>query len=153
MKPTPAGWPRIASSIYYQDPGRAIDWLCEAFGFECRMKVEGDDGSIVHSELELAGGEGLIFVGGEGGWSSNPDRKFAKSPKSLDGANTQSMMAFVDDAKTHCERARAAGAKIVTEPKVSDYGPEYWSDIGYSCEDLEGHTWYFATRLRDQVPK
>jgi hypothetical protein len=31
---------------------------------------------------------------------------------------------------------------------VSDYGEDYWSDKGYGCEDLEGHTWYFAQRLR-----
>ena len=43
MKPTPPGWPRISSSVCYQDPAKAIDWLCNAFGFEVRLKVEGDD--------------------------------------------------------------------------------------------------------------
>jgi uncharacterized glyoxalase superfamily protein PhnB len=28
-----------------------IGWLCEAFGFELRPKVEGDHGRIEHSEL------------------------------------------------------------------------------------------------------
>jgi len=146
MKPAPTDWPRISSSIYYQDPARAIDWLCRAFGFEVRLKVEGDDGDIVHSELEYGGG--LIMVGGEGGWRSNPEREFAKSPRSVGGANTQSLMVYVDDAEAHCARARAEGATILTEPAVTDYGPEYWSDRGYSCEDHEGHTWYFAQRLR-----
>ena len=146
MKPTPSDWPRISSSIYYQDPARAIDWLCRAFGFEIRLKIEGDGGSIVHSELEY--GEGLIMVGGEGGWTSNPERRFAKSPRSVGDANTQSLMVYVDDVEAHCARARAEGATIVTELAVSDYGPDYWSDRGYSCEDLEGHTWYFAQRLR-----
>ena len=61
MKNPPAGWPRISNSVYYDDPRRAIDWLVSAFGFEVRLKVEGDDGSIVHSELTF--GDGLIFVG------------------------------------------------------------------------------------------
>jgi hypothetical protein len=59
MKPTPPGWPRISSSICYEDPAKAIDWLCNAFGFEVRLKVEGDDGSILHAELVF--GEGLIM--------------------------------------------------------------------------------------------
>lgn len=147
MKPTPPDWPRIASSVYYRDPARAIDWLCRAFGFEIRLKVEGDDGRIVHSELEF--GEGLVMVGGEGSWASLPGREFAKSPRSLGGANSQSLMVYVDDVEAHCVRARAEGAVILHEPTTSDYGPEYWSDRGYACEDVEGHIWYFAQRLRN----
>ena len=26
MKSPPAGWPRISSSVFYEDPGTAIDW-------------------------------------------------------------------------------------------------------------------------------
>ena len=60
MKPTPAGWPRLSASVFYDDPHTAIAWLCRAFGFEVRLKVEGDDGVIVHSELCY--GEALIMV-------------------------------------------------------------------------------------------
>ena len=42
MNPTPADWPRISSSVFYDDAGAAIDWLCRAFGFEVRLKVEGE---------------------------------------------------------------------------------------------------------------
>ncbi len=146
MKPVPSDWPRISSAIYYKDPRAAIDWLCHAFGFEVRIKIEGEDGAIHHSELTF--GEGVIMVGGEGAWNDNPERAFAKSPRSLDNANTQSLMVYVDDVDSHCARARAAGAVILTEPKDVDYGAEHWSDRGYSCEDLDGHTWYFAQRLR-----
>ena len=34
----------------------AIDWLCKAFGFEVRLKVDGEGGRIEHSELVLGGG-------------------------------------------------------------------------------------------------
>ena len=50
MKPTPRGWPRISSAVYYRDAGKAIDWLCNAFGFEVRLKIE-EGGRIHHSEL------------------------------------------------------------------------------------------------------
>ena len=61
MKPTPTGWPRIAPGLYYRDAAAMIDWLCQAFGFVVKLKVEGEDGRIQHSELLLA--DGLIMVG------------------------------------------------------------------------------------------
>ena len=150
MKPAPPGWPRISSALYYEDPARAIDWLCKAFGFEVRIKVEGDDGSIVHSELVF--GDGVIMVAGTKK-ASRPDLTYRRSPRAIGGANTQSMMAYVDDVEAHCQRARQAGAKIVSEPKTSDYGAGYWIDRGYEAEDPEGHHWWFIQRLRDSPVK
>jgi uncharacterized glyoxalase superfamily protein PhnB len=57
-------------------------------------------------------------------------------------------MVFVDDVAAHCERARAAGAEIVTEPETHDYGDDYWTDSTYLCRDLGGHHWWFVQRLR-----
>jgi uncharacterized glyoxalase superfamily protein PhnB len=148
MKPQPSGWPRISSALYYEDAPAAIDWLCRALGFEVRVKIEGEGGSIRHSELTY--GEGLIMVG-QAGLEHQPS--FRKSPRSVGGDNTQNMMVFVDDADAHCEHARANGAKIVSEPKTTDYGEEWWTDRSYECEDLEGHHWWFCQRLRDQKPK
>lgn len=145
MKPAPKNWPRISSALYYRDPLAAIDWLGKAFDFAVRLKVVGDDGALRHSELTY--GEGLIMVAGES--SPNPALKHARSPQSLAGANTQSLMIYVDDVEAHCARARAAGAKIVSEPRTTDYGPEYWEDRGYQAEDPEGHQWWFYQRLRD----
>jgi uncharacterized glyoxalase superfamily protein PhnB len=122
-----------------------IDWLCEAFGFEVRLKVEGDGGSIVHSELTLA--DGLIMVGGE---RSGVGRRFetdCESPQTA-GCNTQSLMVYVDDVDAHCEHARRAGARIVDEPSVHDYGDDYWADRSYGALDPEGHMWWFTQRLR-----
>jgi uncharacterized glyoxalase superfamily protein PhnB len=146
MKKTPPGWPRISSSLFYQDPAAAIDWLCRAFGFEVRLKVEGEGGRIEHSELVF--GDGLIMVGSEGGASRRPTPLPTKSPRSLGGAITQALAVFVDDVDAHCERARAAGAKIVEPPTTQDYGEDYWSDRGYRAEDIEGHQWFFMQRVR-----
>jgi uncharacterized glyoxalase superfamily protein PhnB len=149
MRSTPSGWPRISTALYYQDPVKAIDWLCQAFGFEVRLKIEGEGGRIEHSELVF--GEGLIMVSGDGQNASRPEATQRKSPRSIGGANTQSMMVYVDDVEAHCARARAAGATIVSEPKTTDYGAEYWEDRGYEAEDLDGHHWWFYQRLRDPI--
>ncbi len=63
MKPAPENFPRLSSSITYQDAAKAIDWLCDAFGFELRLKVEGEPGQILHSELTY--GDGVIMVSQE----------------------------------------------------------------------------------------
>src|SRR5271165_1843643 len=140
MKRSPDGWPRISSSLFYDDAAAAIDWLCRAFGFEVRLKIEGEGGRIEHSELVF--GDGLIMV-------STAQKPMAegraptpgKSPRSLGGSNTQTLCVYVDDADAHCERARKAGARVVDEPKTVDYGADYWSDRSYRAEDLEGHHW------------
>src|SRR5271166_6111201 len=141
MRHTPPGWPRISAALYYEAPAKAIDWLCRAFGFEVRLKVEGQDGSIEHSELVY--GEGVVMVAG-----AREKFPYRRSPRVLDGANTQSLMLYVDDVEAHCGQARAAGAKIVSEPTTVDYGEGYWEDRGYEAEDLEGHHWWFMQRLR-----
>jgi uncharacterized glyoxalase superfamily protein PhnB len=142
MKPTPPGWPRISSAIYYEDPRAAIDWLCRAFGFEVQILVEGDDGSVVHSELVFGGG--LVMVSGP-----KPDRfPQTRSPSQVGGANTQNMMVYVDDAEAHLARAREAGAVITHALETHDYGDDHWADRGYECRDIRGHHWWFFERLR-----
>jgi uncharacterized glyoxalase superfamily protein PhnB len=147
MKPTPAGWPRISSALFYEDAAAAIDWLCRAFGFKVRIKIEGENGRIEHSELEF-GDDGLIMVGSAGGRSDRDVPLPCKSPRSLGGANTQALCLFVDDADAHCEHARTVGAIIAEEPTTTDYGPEYWADRTYRAVDPEGHHWWFMQRLR-----
>ena len=146
MKKPPDGWPRMSSSVFYDDAHAAIDFLCRAFGFELRLKVEGEGGRVEHSELVF--GEGLLAVkqadvGAHGG---KPD--VGRSPRSLAGANTQTIGVIVDDADEHCARARAAGAKILDLPTTHDYGDDYWSDRSYRAEDPEGHQWWFWHRVR-----
>jgi uncharacterized glyoxalase superfamily protein PhnB len=144
MKNPPSGWPRISTGIYYDDPKCAIDWLVNAFGFSVRLKVEDDDGRIVHSEITFD--TGLIMVG-DAEKATEKNGAVRASPKSLGGANTQQMCICVDDVDAHCAHARAAGAKITREPVTNDYGADYWIDRSYEAEDPEGHRWFFMQRM------
>jgi uncharacterized glyoxalase superfamily protein PhnB len=142
-KPLPKGYPRISSAVVYAEAGKAIDWLCKAFGFEIQLKVEADDGKIAHAELAL--GDGLIMTGD----LDKKGRDWQKTPKQAGGC-TQALCVVVDDVDAHCERARKAGATIAVEPKTSDYGDGYWVDRSYEALDLEGHHWWFMQRLEDK---
>jgi uncharacterized glyoxalase superfamily protein PhnB len=152
MKPAPENFPRLTSAVVYKDAVKAIDWLCTAFGFELRLKVEADDGSIIHSELTY--GDGVIMVAQER--MEQPKHPWAAalaSPRSIGGKTTQSLMLYVDDVDAHCAHARANGAQIGQDPETSDYGEDYWSDRGYCAIDPEGHVWWITQRLRDPAKK
>ena len=50
----PENMTRITPYLYYEDVGRALEWLARAFGFRERMRMPGPDGGIAHAEMELA---------------------------------------------------------------------------------------------------
>ncbi|HKE17455.1 MAG TPA: VOC family protein [Kofleriaceae bacterium] len=150
MREPPRGWPRIASSVFYEDARAAIDWLCRALGFEARLVIEGEGGRIEYSELVFGGGQVMVqqaAAGSEGG-----RRPFASSPRAVGGSNTQAMCVCVDDVDAACERARAAGATIASEPATTDHGEEYWADRTCEVIDPEGHHWWLLQRVREGGP-
>ena len=69
------------------------------------------------------------------------------SPASA-GGNTQNLMLYVDDLDAHCARARRAGARVVSEPELHDYGDDYWADRSFGALDPEGHLWWVSERVR-----
>jgi len=149
MKDTPPGWPRLSASLYYRDAAAAIDWLCRAFGFELRLRIEGENGRIEHSELTY--GDGLIMVGQEEAGTAAPRFGRRRISPVTAGGNTQGLMVYVDDVDAHCARARTHGATVVEPLAIHDYGEDYWADRSYGALDLEGHVWWFSQRLRSRA--
>lgn len=125
----------IIPTMRYKDAPAAIDWLCKAFGFEKHLVVPGENESIAHAQLIL--GNAMIMLGSE---NDNEYGKHIKTPKDLNGFNTQSPYIIVTNVDEHYRRAVDAGAKIILELKDEDYGGR-----GYSCQDLEGHIWNFGS--------
>jgi len=123
-------------SVIYQDPKAAMRWLEAAFGFEFALYIEDNAGAFVHCQMRY--GDALISVGQE--WDDA-----YRSPLKLGGKNTQLTSLTIDtDVDAHCERARAAGAVIVTEPDTQFYG-----DRVYRCRDLEDHNWNIGQIVED----
>ena len=133
----PPGYPRVSPYLYYEDAAAAIEWLTAAFGFRERMRMPGEDGRVMHAELELDGGVVML---------ATPPRPEFKGPKAI-GATLSSVYTYVDDVDAHFERARAAGAEIVQEPATMPYG-----DRHYGARDPEGHEWWFGQHVEDVSP-
>ena len=132
--------PTFIPALSYKDPVAALKWLERAFGFDTSMLIMGQSGAYRADEFhgEMRFGDGTIMIGGE--WTERH-----KSPKSAGGVTTQTVHVGLDeDIDTHCARARAAGATILSEPSDQFYGART-----YSAADLEGHVWSFAQAIRE----
>ena len=125
----------IIPGLRYKDAPKAIDWLCEAFGFERHLVVPGEGGLILHAQLVF--GNGMVMLG------SARDDEFGKlqQPMTEPGKPvSQSLYIIVSDVDAHHARAVAAGAEVVMAPEDQHYGGRL-----YSCRDPEGNLWNFGS--------
>src|SRR6266849_10276567 len=94
----------VVPVLIYDDVGKAIDWLCGAFGFTERLRAVGRDGSIGHAQLAVA--EGAIMLGRQGGGFRPP------RPNEVN----QYVHVSVEDVDRHFDHAKQFGARIVGPP-------------------------------------
>jgi uncharacterized glyoxalase superfamily protein PhnB len=123
----------VVPVLTYPDVRRAVAWLETAFGFSERVRIGADH------RAQLRAGGGAVIVADEGG------ERTAPGPST---GVTHAVMVRVEDAAAHCERARAAGARIVAEPEDLPFGERQ-----YQAEDLAGHRWTFSQTLSDVEPE
>lgn len=119
----------IYPTYHYRDARSAIDFLERAFGFERKAVYDAEDGTIQHAELRL--GDGLIMLG------DKPDTEYAKLAPP---PGTGSVYVAVDDVDALHDRAKAAGAEIVSGLSDQDYGSR-----DFTARDPEGNLWSFGT--------
>ncbi len=136
----------VVPMIAYEDGTAAMDWLIEAFGFVEADRRLSRDGRLTHGELE-AGGAIIMLAEPTPDYQSpkhhretcEAARKWSRVPYIIDGVLVQ-----VDDVSAHCERAREAGAVILSEPEDTGDGRRY------RVEDVEGHRWMFQEKAGDR---
>jgi uncharacterized glyoxalase superfamily protein PhnB len=122
----------VVPVLIYPDVREAVAWLSAAFGFAERVQIGEDHRS------QLSVGDGAVILG---------DVRHDRRPP-RPGESTHSVMVRVDDANTHCERAREHGARILMEPTDFEYGERQ-----YAAEDPSGHQWTFSETLEDVAPE
>ena len=124
--------PTVIPVLIYPDVREAVAWLTAAFGFEERLKIGEDH----RSQMNVPGG-GAVIIG---------DVRHDRVPP-RPGESTHSVVVRVDNARAHCERARANGARILMEPRDFEYGERQ-----YEAADLADHRWTFSETLGDVHP-
>ena len=122
----------VVPYLAYDDPAAALEFLCHAFGGRETERFTMPDGRIGHAQVVL--GEQTVMLA-----SAFPELGLS-SPAKLGGVHCQ-LFCFVDDVDAHFERAKAAGATLLTQPEDQDYG-----DRMYRAADPEGHRWVFSAR-------
>ena len=129
----------VIPMISYENGIAALEWLSSAFGFRETARMTTPDGRLSHGEMKA--GNGLIMLA-----SPTPDyqgpkkhretceqaRKWSAVPWIIDG-----VLVYVDDLDAHFNRAKAAGATILSDIEEGPPGRRY------RAEDLEGHRWFF----------
>jgi len=127
----------VVPRLIYRDVGTAIRWLCGAFGFYERLRTPAEeDGSIHHAQLGY--GEGALIL--------TADKAFA--PAATQAEFRELVMIRVRGIDEHFARAKAYGAKIVSDPKSYEYGERQ-----YVADDLEGKRWTFTESVADRAPE
>jgi uncharacterized glyoxalase superfamily protein PhnB len=118
--------PTLFPTFRYRDAPAAIEFLKSAFGFREVVVYPNEDGTIAHAELSY--GPGILMLGSE------KDDLYGRR------AGQGWLYVAVDDPDAHSQRARAAGAEIITELHDTEYGSR-----DYTARDLEGNVWNFGT--------
>jgi uncharacterized glyoxalase superfamily protein PhnB len=131
----------VVPMLSYENPAAAIAWLERAFGFreQPEARYTDPDGTVTHAQLEAGGG--LIMLASptpeyqspaHHRENCEPAAAWSRVPWVIDGVQVE-----VDDVEGHYERARSAGARLLTPLRDEPYGRLY------NAEDLEGHRWMF----------
>jgi len=128
--------PDIVPSITYADIPTAIEWLTRVFGFrereEARLTWPG--GGMTWMEVE----DSLFNI-------STPNDHWKKSSSETSGFV---MKVYVENIDQHFARAKAEGAKIISEPEDG-----FWGGRIYRALDYEDHRWEISQRGRDLAAK
>ncbi len=114
----------VIPELGYPDVAEASEWLCNAFGFQERLRIGNH-----RAQLVLADGAVIVTQRAEG------------------DSGGQSVLVRVEDADAHHERAAAGGARILNPPTDYPYGERQ-----YTAADLGGHHWTFSQSIADVDP-
>lgn len=126
----------VLPHIVYDDLAEAIRWLASTFGFREHFRY-GDPSDPAGAQIHL--GEAWIML--------RKSRPGSATPTNA-GVETQSLTIFIEDVDAHFEHTKLAGARIVEDLHVTEYGERQ-----YAVLDFAGHHWLFSRHVHDAAPQ
>jgi PhnB protein len=142
VKPIPDGHGGVTPHLVVDNATEAIEFYKKAFGAIELFRSPSPDGKkLMHASLRVR--ESLVYLCDDfpewGGKSRNP--------KTL-GTTTVTIHQYVEDCDDAIKRAEEAGAKVTMPAQET-----FWGDRYGTIEDPYGHSWSFATHVRDVTPE
>jgi len=125
VDPVPRGFRMVTPYLVAADGLAQLEFVKQAFGAEELMRAVMPTG--VHAEVRF--GDSTLMMGG-----GIPGKKF---PGTL---QPQALHVYVEDSDAAYQKALAAGAVSIDEPRDQDYG-----ERSATIQDTAGNFWYIAT--------
>jgi uncharacterized glyoxalase superfamily protein PhnB len=119
--------------LYYPDVRAAVQWLVTTLPFTERLRIG-------EHRCQLAHGNGAIVVARPGGHAD-------AAPSTLQTSGAHVVMLRVADVDALFARAKANGARVLTEPADHVYGERQCSFL-----DPWGHPWTLSQTVFDSDP-
>ena len=116
--------------LAYSDVAKAAAWLCDAFGFNVRLRIG-------NHRVQLNVGDGAVTV-----------REMRQTDVNAALGAGCSITVRVEDVDAHCNRARDRGARITEGPVTHPYGERQ-----YNAVDFAGYSWTFSESVADMHPQ
>jgi PhnB protein len=138
VKAIPDGYRTLTPYLTVADGAGAVAFYQAVFGAKLRLKLDGPDGKLGHTELEI--GDSVIMLADE-----YPEHQ-ARAPGHF-GGSPVSLHLYVEDVDAVVARAMGADARLVRPVENQFYGDRSGSFI-----DPFGHVWHVATHIEDVSP-
>ena len=132
-----AGFQRVIPYLVYEDAAGALEFLSRVFGFQERLRVPRDDGTIMHAEVVYR--DNVVMLGAPA--KGDPLIEELKRLREHQDRGS-SVLCYVDDVDAHYAHVKAAGATITMEIETRPDGERY-----YGVTDPGGHRWFFSMKV------
>ena len=139
VKAIPDGYHSITPYITVEGGATAIEFYKKVFDAVERLRMDGPDGKIGHTELLI--GDSVLMMSDE-----YPEMN-ARGPKTI-GGSPVSLALYVTDVDAVVKKAVAAGATLERPVENRFYG-----DRTGTIKDPFGHTWHVGTHVEDVSPE
>lgn len=122
----PQGYPSVAPYLICDGAQRVIDFLTGTFGATVLRRYDGEDGSIVHCELQVVDSV-VMLADAAGEWKAVPSM----------------VHVYVSDVDEVYGRGLASGGTSAQQPTTRPGDPDRRGGV----TDPAGNTWWIGTQL------
>lgn len=138
VRPIPEGYHTITPQLTCRDAARAIDFYKKVFNAREIMRSPGQDGKIMHAELQI--GDSRIMLNDE-----FPGMAVAPNPSA---PHSSSLFLYTEDVDSLFNNAVREGCHV--DMRLDNM---FWGDRYGKFTDPFGHQWGVATHVEDVSPK